>query len=293
MKNISTWALIISAFVFFFMNCEKEEKEENGIHKTLIVIPVDFSSIQNGIDSAMDGDTILIDTGIYNEVIDLKEKSLFLTSKHLYNNDTGYISRTVLEASGYCGNVVYIENCLDTAIINGITIAYGFPGCDEDLPDDKVRGGGICVENSNLRLSNLIVKGNSAFRPNATGKGGGIYAFNSNIELKNSEIIENSAVSGGGLYIEDSFITINNCLISKNDIRTSEGDFPGIVLVNTSFTIENSTFSDNINQNNSFLINGFINCTGQIINSIFENDTVSFSDSDIEIINTSFIKNPW
>ena len=54
---------------------------------TTINIPADYSTIQEGIDASVDGDTVLVAQGIYYEHLIL-EKSIVLAS-HAINDDLG------------------------------------------------------------------------------------------------------------------------------------------------------------------------------------------------------------
>ena len=52
--------------------------------------------------------------------------------------------------------------------------------------------------------------------------GGGIYIENSNMSLNNCEIIGNKAKGGAGIYIQDSSFKINDSYISENKIKNSD-----------------------------------------------------------------------
>ena len=43
---------------------------------TVVHIPADYSTIQRGIDASLDGDTILVETGIYTENINFNVKEI-------------------------------------------------------------------------------------------------------------------------------------------------------------------------------------------------------------------------
>ncbi len=49
------------------------------IFSTTLLVPEDYSTIQLGVDAAVDGDTVLVNQGIYYENIHLT-KSIVLTS---------------------------------------------------------------------------------------------------------------------------------------------------------------------------------------------------------------------
>ena len=52
---------------------------------TILLVPEDYSTIQVGVDAAVDGDTVLVNEGIYYENIHLT-KSIVLASYAIYDN---------------------------------------------------------------------------------------------------------------------------------------------------------------------------------------------------------------
>jgi len=108
-------------------------------------------------------------------------------------------------------------------------------------------GGGIWYGYGGmLTLNNCEVSGNSA-----TGslRGGGIYGgvggaplVGTSITLNNSIVSNNASGYGGGIYVEDTILTINDSTVSSN---TAASDGGGMCLVETDLIIDNFTISDN------------------------------------------------
>jgi len=168
---------------------------------TIINIPNDYLTIQQGINSSQDADTVLVQPGTYVENINFNGKNITVGSMFLTNPDTSYISQTIIDGDS-CGSVVTFESGEDsTAVLIGFTITNG----------SAVYGGGIyCWYNSSPNLENLTMINNSAYY------GGGIYFGHSNSNLDNVMIIENSASAGGGIYCDYCNPNIENVMISSN-----------------------------------------------------------------------------
>ena len=61
---------------------------------TIINIPDDYPTIQEGIDASIDGDTVLVQPGTYVENINFNGHNVVLGSLFLTTEDTIYISQT-------------------------------------------------------------------------------------------------------------------------------------------------------------------------------------------------------
>ena len=88
------------------------------------------------------------------------------------------------------------------------------------------------------------------FAGNDATWGGAIHAHNFDATITDSFIVANQAQSGGGLFLSDGMVHIDNCIISENKaIDASEvhanGIGGGIVLVTMDVLIENSILTNN------------------------------------------------
>ncbi|MCF7913395.1 MAG: hypothetical protein K9M99_12785 [Candidatus Cloacimonetes bacterium] len=112
-----------------------------------INVPDDQSTIQNGINAAVDGDTVLVQPGTYLENINFSGKNIRLTSLYSTMQDTSYISDTVIDGNQN-GTVVLINSGENSdAVISGLTITNG---------NSPTGGAGMYIENSAPTLENLI-----------------------------------------------------------------------------------------------------------------------------------------
>ena len=64
---------------------------------TIINIPADYPTIQQGINAGFDGDTVLVQPGIYIENISFNGHNVVLGSLFLTTGDTSYISQTIID----------------------------------------------------------------------------------------------------------------------------------------------------------------------------------------------------
>ena len=102
----------------------------------IINIPDDYPTIQQGIDAAGNGDTILVDTGIYEGNINFNGKNITVASHYLITSDTSYLSQTIISGGS---RVVNFENGEDTTAILCGSISVG-------LKEPTIQGSELKVE---------------------------------------------------------------------------------------------------------------------------------------------------
>ena len=202
-------------FVFFILS--------TFLSATIINIPEDFDSIQEGLNFASEGDTILVAEGIYVENLTWPEtNSLKLVGS---NENNCIIDGDSLFSVIHFGQE--LNGIIDlTTLIKDFTIQNGYYGY----------GGGIYCDNSSPSLQNLILTNNYA-----VDYGGGVACFNSNPNLVNLLIINNLAYYGGGIYCNYSNPSIYDVQINNNSAQAGAGMF----CENSSPNIENVTISSN------------------------------------------------
>ncbi len=182
---------------------------------TIINVPTDQPTIQDGINATVDGDTVLVDEGIYYENINFLGKSIVVTSYYYLSGDSTYINSTIIDGS-YPSNpdsgsvVVFASDEDSLSVITGFTIQNG----SGTLNSERFGGGIYCYHTSPLITHNIII-GNTAF------KGGAIYTENPGnapaLNISDNDIKWNSATAyGGGIYIDLGSAIIADNLISGN-----------------------------------------------------------------------------
>ena len=176
----------------------------SSVFARIVIIPNDYPTIQEGIDSCNDGDTVLVKPGVYYENINFNGHNIVVASFFLTTGYPDYIECTIIDGE-FSGSVVSFKNGEDsTAIISGFTLKNGY----------YIGGGGIYCEGSGpVIYSNIISENSAAYYFN----GGGIYCSNSNAIIIGNTIMDNYACNGGGIYCENSNIIIRSNLIAENE----------------------------------------------------------------------------
>ncbi|MFQ5869571.1 MAG: T9SS type A sorting domain-containing protein [Candidatus Zixiibacteriota bacterium] len=194
---------------------------------TIINIPGDYPTIQQGIDHGQDGDTVLVQPDIYFENLNFNGHNVVLASLFLTTGDTAYISSTIIDGI-LGGSVIRFYSQEDsTAQVVGFTIKNG----------RSYDGGGIYCRDSSPTIRDNIISGNSAY-----DWGGGVYCESCSPTIRNNAIWDNSADGvGGGICSRESSPTISDNIISVNSAFSGGGIYCSI----SSPTIRNNTISGN------------------------------------------------
>jgi hypothetical protein len=218
-----------------------------------INIPEDQPTIQAGIDTAQNGDIVLVDDGIYkgegNVNLDFKGKRITLKSRN-GTEATIIDCEKKFETRGF-----YFHNGeRNESVLDGFTITNG----------SHQFGGAITLISASPTIKNCVVKDNLT---------SGIYCLNSGLNITDTIISSNIGVGilVGGI---DVLLTIIRDGVIQNDFNMVE------TLVKP--TIKNCTISDNTGVGISCVLERAI-----IVNSIVSNNggrgisLLSFAGADI------------
>lgn len=204
------------------------------LNAQVIRVPADQTSIQAAIEAASEGDTVLVDEGLYYENINFLGKAITVTSHFILDADTSHISKTIIDGSQAIhadrASVVRMISGEDTtSVLMGFTITGGegsrltmkwgtasYPG---------LWGGGIAINNSGGLIShNIIEKNNLGPRADLDEiYGGALTAIvnNNHSLIVRNNIMSNNTVTGyyaygGGAFLAGGRIIFEKNIISEN-----------------------------------------------------------------------------
>ena len=193
-----------------------------GFSVILQVPSVQYPTIQAGIDSAANGDTVLILNGTYLENVNFNSKHIVVASQFITTNDTSHISATILDGggSGVNQSVVSFLGSEDTlSVLKGLTLTNGWASGSH--------GGGITIRNgSDPKIEDCVIRNNSGTSQELRGVG--IHCTGS-APLFRRCIIRDNVVSnngnydhlGGGIYLSGSTGQFIDCQVMNNQIAAS------------------------------------------------------------------------
>ena len=256
----------------------------------IVNVPADYGTIQTALDSAAQGDTVLVAPGTYVENIDFHGKQLVLASWFLTTRDTAYISQTVIDGNRDSSTVSIESVSQPGTILAGFSITNGLG--TGDWP--RVRGGGIHIKVAAPEIRHCYIYGNESV--GNSNRGAGIYASSSNIVISNCRIFNNTSTSGSGITIGNGATgtRVDSCRISNNDggeailiayssqVTISRSYIVGNLhrgirsFASNEALLINTTIADNAEE--GLLVSGNLNGTDstRIVNSIIYGNTPSY-----------------
>jgi len=197
----------------------------------VLAVPAKYPSIQTAIDSAAQGDTVLVAPGRYYENIRFKGKGIVVASQFARSRDAADIEHTIIDGSRPAhpdtGTVVRFVNQEDsTSVLEGFTITGGTGTVWLDAKDLKYfrEGGGVLCElaSPTIRFNYIVNNVAVSMAKNAAGDsllsagGGAIRCGYSEPTITNNVIRGNRGRYGGGIVLFYSAGIVKNNVIADN-----------------------------------------------------------------------------
>ncbi len=249
-------------------------------HSTIINVPGSQPTIQAAINTAVNGDTVLVETGTYMENINFRGKNIVVTSRFFQTNNPVTIYNTIINGStpvnADTASVVIISSQEDsTAVLQGfaITGGGGTRWNDEHGPGNFYReGGGILIQYSSPVIQNNIIYNNLITNNTnvvSTG-GGGMRIGDSYPRIYNNIIYGNTGKYGAGVVFNHSGFDMKNNVICANFGSNSYGSGSGV-------WINGNGTRPKLLENNTIANNTALNGTG----GIFQSGSTTFRNNII------------
>jgi parallel beta-helix repeat protein len=200
------------------------------IHVTLNVygtlhVPSEYAAIQEAIDSAVEGDTVLVADGTYmgpgNKNLDLYGKDITVRSENGPEN-------CIIDCEGDGRGFYFRRHESGATVVDGLTITNG----------NVQQGAGVrCQGWSSPTITNCAITGNAA-----DYQGGGVCCDSSSPTLSNCTISDNVAHYNAGMSNSRSNPILTNCTFAGN---LADSDAAGIGNVASNPLLLNCVFGQN------------------------------------------------
>lgn len=146
-----------------------------------------FATIQHGINSTVDGDTVLVAPGTYFENINFNGKDIVVGSLFLLSGDEDHISTTMVDGNQDGSVVTFNHYETSDAKLVGLTLQNG----NGTPVTNKIKGGGIYCYVAYPTLENLIIR-NNGYIGDLEQLGAGVYAqLATGLVIKDSHFTDN------------------------------------------------------------------------------------------------------
>jgi nitrous oxidase accessory protein NosD len=206
-----------------------------------IRVPADYASIQEAIQAAGSGDTVIVSPGTYFETIDFLGKDITVTSEQ-------GPTLTIVDGHGAGSVVSFKLRESRNAVLSGFTLRGGYT--------NSFGGGGVAIISSSPTIRDNIIRDNQV-----CNNGAGINSIFGSPLIEHNTITHNSVrgCSGGwglGIYIfgNSAAEIVGNLITENNDDGRGGVSAGGVAL----FAAGNATVRGNVISHN--VISGAFGC---------------------------------
>jgi len=213
-------------------------------------IGTEFEFLIDAFNSAAPGDTIALRSteGVVGPMV-VPAKDLHV----LGGWDAGFTTRnataapTVITASLANTALQVASGAGPGTVIDGFRCTGGGGKTFSGIPLTGKFGGGVVLNSTSPTLRNIDVTGNITGGPTTLGGGGGMLLLNSSAVLEDVMVHGNTSIYGAGLFVSGGAPILRNCQITDNTTITDNAfETPlggGLYVVDAALTLENCIIS--------------------------------------------------
>ena len=186
----------------------------------VLKVPAQYAQIQDAIETAIDGDTIIVEPGTYTENIDFIGKQIILRSNQ--PNNPEIVGTTIIEAMKKGPTVLFASSETSLAVLKGLTlqndqgeviiqVAGANPTIFGNIIHNSASGAISVCHSNETRITGNTIRGNNA------AHGGVIDCFHASPIIENNMITDNTG-SAINTYFSSPIIA-NNYILNSTDLH--------------------------------------------------------------------------